>query len=132
MFSFKPLKAARVEAARAMSTYTFAAVEARKLAGDMVPMDAAQAGEGKLALKDNEAFLDGVGSTPALDETMKLLEPIALALYVPRLFFVTGGYHRYFLGRKLWDKAESLPRFMFSTGTLRATSLPKTGMNPYT
>jgi acyl-CoA reductase-like NAD-dependent aldehyde dehydrogenase len=44
----KPLKAARVEAKRAMSTYTFAAVEARKLAGEMVPMDAAQAGEGKL------------------------------------------------------------------------------------
>ena len=45
----KPLKAARVEASRAMSTYTFAAVEARKLVGEMVPMDAAQAGEGKLA-----------------------------------------------------------------------------------
>jgi acyl-CoA reductase-like NAD-dependent aldehyde dehydrogenase len=45
----KPLKAARVEAARAMSTYTFAAVEARKLAGEMVPMGSAQAGEGKLA-----------------------------------------------------------------------------------
>jgi acyl-CoA reductase-like NAD-dependent aldehyde dehydrogenase len=45
----KPLKAARVEASRAMSTYTFAAVEARKLAGDIVPMDAAQAGIGKLA-----------------------------------------------------------------------------------
>jgi acyl-CoA reductase-like NAD-dependent aldehyde dehydrogenase len=45
----KPLKAARVEAARAMSTYTFAAVEARKLAGEMVPMESAQAGEGKLA-----------------------------------------------------------------------------------
>ena len=45
----KPLKAARVEAARAMSTYTFAALEARKLAGDVVPMDASQAGEGKLA-----------------------------------------------------------------------------------
>src|SRR5712691_4541922 len=44
----KPMKAARVEAKRAMSTYTFAAVEARKLAGEMVPMDAAQAGEGKL------------------------------------------------------------------------------------
>ena len=43
------MKAARVEAARAMSTYTFAAVEARKLAGEMVPMDASQAGEGKLA-----------------------------------------------------------------------------------
>jgi acyl-CoA reductase-like NAD-dependent aldehyde dehydrogenase len=45
----KPMKAARIEAKRAMSTYTFAAVEARKLAGEVVPMDAAQAGEGKLA-----------------------------------------------------------------------------------
>ncbi len=45
----KPLKAARVEVARAMSTYTMAAVEARKLSGEMVPMDASQAGEGKLA-----------------------------------------------------------------------------------
>ena len=44
----KPIKAARVEASRAMSTYTFAAVEARKLAGEMIPMDGAQAGEGKL------------------------------------------------------------------------------------
>ena len=43
------MKAAKVEASRAMSTYTFAAVEARKLAGEMVPMDASQAGEGKLA-----------------------------------------------------------------------------------
>jgi acyl-CoA reductase-like NAD-dependent aldehyde dehydrogenase len=45
----KPLKAARVEVARAMSTYTMSAVEARRLAGEMVPMDASQAGEGKLA-----------------------------------------------------------------------------------
>jgi acyl-CoA reductase-like NAD-dependent aldehyde dehydrogenase len=45
----KPLKAARVEASRAMSTFTFAAVEARKLAGEMIPMDASQAGAGKLA-----------------------------------------------------------------------------------
>ena len=45
----KPLKNAKVEAARAMSTYTMAAVEARKLTGEMVPMDASQAGEGKLA-----------------------------------------------------------------------------------
>jgi acyl-CoA reductase-like NAD-dependent aldehyde dehydrogenase len=44
----KPLKTAKVEASRAMSTYTFAAVEARKLAGEMIPMDAAQAGAGKL------------------------------------------------------------------------------------
>jgi acyl-CoA reductase-like NAD-dependent aldehyde dehydrogenase len=44
----KPIKTARVEASRAMSTYTFAAVEARKLAGEMIPMESAQAGEGKL------------------------------------------------------------------------------------
>ena len=45
----KPMKAARIEAQRAMSTYTFAAVEARKLAGEVVPMGASQAGEGKFA-----------------------------------------------------------------------------------
>jgi len=46
----KPMKAARVEVARATSTFTMAAVEARKLAGDVVPMDASAAGTGKLAL----------------------------------------------------------------------------------
>jgi acyl-CoA reductase-like NAD-dependent aldehyde dehydrogenase len=45
----KPFKTARVEAQRAVSTYTFAAVEARKLSGEVVPMDASPAGEGKLA-----------------------------------------------------------------------------------
>ena len=45
----KPLKAALVEAERAASTFTFAAVEARKLSGEMVPMDASAAGDGKLA-----------------------------------------------------------------------------------
>jgi acyl-CoA reductase-like NAD-dependent aldehyde dehydrogenase len=45
----KPLKAAKVETSRAMSTFTMAAVEARTLAGEMVPMDASQAGAGKLA-----------------------------------------------------------------------------------
>jgi acyl-CoA reductase-like NAD-dependent aldehyde dehydrogenase len=44
----KPIRTARGEAARAVSTYTFAAVEARKLAGEMVPLDAAEAGTGKL------------------------------------------------------------------------------------
>jgi acyl-CoA reductase-like NAD-dependent aldehyde dehydrogenase len=46
----KPMKAARVEVARAMSTYTMAAVEARTLAGQVVPMDASQAGDGKMAI----------------------------------------------------------------------------------
>jgi acyl-CoA reductase-like NAD-dependent aldehyde dehydrogenase len=46
----KPLKAARVEVTRAISTFTMAAVEARTLAGDVIPMDASPAGAGKLAL----------------------------------------------------------------------------------
>jgi acyl-CoA reductase-like NAD-dependent aldehyde dehydrogenase len=45
----KPIRTARIEAQRAVSTFTFAAVAARTLAGDVVPMDASAAGEGKLA-----------------------------------------------------------------------------------
>src|SRR5947208_7575994 len=45
----KPLKTARVEAERAVSTFTFAALEARRFAGDMVPIDASEVGDGKLA-----------------------------------------------------------------------------------
>src|SRR5437588_5996654 len=45
----KPIKTARVEAERAVSTFTFAATEARKLSGEMVPIDASEVGEGKLA-----------------------------------------------------------------------------------
>ena len=44
----KPIKTARVEATRAVSTFTFAAVAARDLAGEMIPMDASDAGVGKL------------------------------------------------------------------------------------
>jgi acyl-CoA reductase-like NAD-dependent aldehyde dehydrogenase len=44
----KPIKTARVEAERAVSTFLFSAAEARKLSGDVVPMDAMQAGEGKI------------------------------------------------------------------------------------
>jgi len=46
----KPMKAARVEASRAASTFTMAAVEARRLVGEVVPMDASPAGDGKLAM----------------------------------------------------------------------------------
>jgi acyl-CoA reductase-like NAD-dependent aldehyde dehydrogenase len=45
----KPMKTARVEAQRAVSTFTFAAVEARKLAGEMVPIEGSDVGAGKLA-----------------------------------------------------------------------------------
>src|SRR3954449_1999023 len=44
----KPIKTARVEAKRAVSTFTFASVEARRLAGEMVPLDASDVGDGKL------------------------------------------------------------------------------------
>src|SRR5918996_5802910 len=45
----KPIKTARIEATRAVSTFTFAAAEARRLSGEMVPLEAADVGEGKLA-----------------------------------------------------------------------------------
>jgi acyl-CoA reductase-like NAD-dependent aldehyde dehydrogenase len=44
----KPIRTARVEAERAVGTFQFAAAEARKLGGEMVPLDAIPAGEGKL------------------------------------------------------------------------------------
>ncbi|RAY13631.1 aldehyde dehydrogenase [Actinomadura craniellae] len=47
--SAKPIKTARVEAARAAETFAFAAAEARRLAGEVVPMDASPAGAGKTA-----------------------------------------------------------------------------------
>lgn len=46
----KPLKTARVEAARAADTLAFSAVEARKLGGEVVPMEASSAGMGKLGI----------------------------------------------------------------------------------
>jgi acyl-CoA reductase-like NAD-dependent aldehyde dehydrogenase len=45
----KPIKTARVEAERAISTFRAAAAEARTLAGAVVPMDASPAGTGKVA-----------------------------------------------------------------------------------
>src|SRR4029079_17812395 len=44
----EPIKTARAEAERAVGTFQFSAAEARKLSGEMVPLDALAAGEGKL------------------------------------------------------------------------------------
>ena len=44
----KPIKTARVEAERATGTFQFAAAEARKLAGEVIPLDAGAPGEGKV------------------------------------------------------------------------------------
>jgi acyl-CoA reductase-like NAD-dependent aldehyde dehydrogenase len=46
----KPLKTATVEAERCVDTLTFSAVEARKLTGGTVPMEASPAGAGKLGV----------------------------------------------------------------------------------
>ncbi|MCS6884934.1 MAG: aldehyde dehydrogenase family protein [Acidobacteriota bacterium] len=46
----KPLKAARVEVARAAQTFTLAAEEAKRLSGDLLPLDLEPASEGRLAL----------------------------------------------------------------------------------
>jgi acyl-CoA reductase-like NAD-dependent aldehyde dehydrogenase len=45
----KPLKAARVEAARAVNTYALAAGEARRLTGESVPIAGTQSGDGHAA-----------------------------------------------------------------------------------
>src|SRR5215207_3755360 len=45
----KPIRAARLEVERAQATFTAAAVAARTLTGETVPMDASAAGEDKLA-----------------------------------------------------------------------------------
>jgi acyl-CoA reductase-like NAD-dependent aldehyde dehydrogenase len=44
----KPIKTARVEAQRCVGTLNFSAIEAQKLTGEMIPMEAGAAGEGKL------------------------------------------------------------------------------------
>ena len=46
--SAKPIRTARIEVDRAVGTFEFSAAEARKLAGEMIPMDALAAGEGKI------------------------------------------------------------------------------------
>ncbi|MEV6344696.1 aldehyde dehydrogenase family protein [Actinoplanes sp. NPDC051851] len=46
----KPIADARGETARCADTLRFAAVEARKLAGEMIPMDASRAAAGRLGL----------------------------------------------------------------------------------
>jgi acyl-CoA reductase-like NAD-dependent aldehyde dehydrogenase len=44
----KPINTARVEVDRAVSTFRFASATARTLAGEIIPLDAAQAGEGRI------------------------------------------------------------------------------------
>ena len=45
----KPIRTARGEADRAVGTFTFAAAEARRLAGEVIPIEAAPGADGKIA-----------------------------------------------------------------------------------
>jgi acyl-CoA reductase-like NAD-dependent aldehyde dehydrogenase len=44
----KPIRTARIEAARCIDTLTFSAVESRRLTGEMIPMEASEVGAGRL------------------------------------------------------------------------------------
>lgn len=46
--SAKPIRTARLEVERAISTFQFSAAEARTATGEMVPMDASASGEGRI------------------------------------------------------------------------------------
>jgi len=52
--SGKPIKEARIEVQRSISTLTFSAEEARRLAGEVVPMEASPAGKGRMAITVRE------------------------------------------------------------------------------
>lgn len=52
--SGKPIKEARVEVERAVSTLEFSSEEARRLAGEVIPMEAAPAGKGRMAITVRE------------------------------------------------------------------------------
>ncbi|MGO4888412.1 aldehyde dehydrogenase family protein [Anaerobacillus sp. MEB173] len=62
--SSKPIAAARVEVARTVMTYKFAAEEARRIHGETIPMDAAPGGEGRLAFTVREPLGVVVAITP--------------------------------------------------------------------
>ncbi|SFE96283.1 Acyl-CoA reductase [Paenibacillus algorifonticola] len=49
MEAAKPIKTARAEVDRTVQTYQFAAEEAKRIHGEMLPLDAAPGGEGRLA-----------------------------------------------------------------------------------
>ena len=52
--SGKPIREARIEVDRAVSTLTFSAEEAHRLAGEVVPMEAAPPGKGRMAITVRE------------------------------------------------------------------------------
>ena len=73
----KPIRTARVEAERCVLTFTSAAIEARTLVGEMIPMDGAQPGAGKMAftIRVPRAYWEATAEGGSLDmmETGELM-----------------------------------------------------------
>ncbi|MEH7342570.1 aldehyde dehydrogenase family protein [Bacillus sp. JJ1532] len=68
----KPINTAKVEVARTIQTYKFAAEEAKRLSGETIPMDAAPGGEGRLAYTVREP-LGVIGAITPFNFPMNLV-----------------------------------------------------------
>lgn len=68
----KPLKMARVEVARTLQTYKFAAEEAKRIYGEALPMDAAPGGENRVAYTVREP-LGVIGAITPFNFPMNLV-----------------------------------------------------------
>ncbi|KLT16009.1 aldehyde dehydrogenase family protein [Neobacillus vireti] len=68
----KPIEAARVEVARTIQTYKFAAEEAKRISGETIPLDAAPGGEGRIAYTVHEP-LGVIGAITPFNFPMNLV-----------------------------------------------------------
>jgi acyl-CoA reductase-like NAD-dependent aldehyde dehydrogenase len=68
----KPIEGARVEVARTIQTYKFAAEEAKRISGETIPLDAAPGGEGRLAFTVHEP-LGVIGAITPFNFPMNLV-----------------------------------------------------------
>ncbi len=68
----KPIKTARGEVARTIQTYRFAAEEAKRIHGEVIPLDAAPGGEGRLAYTVREP-LGVIGAITPFNFPMNLV-----------------------------------------------------------
>ncbi|AZN41045.1 aldehyde dehydrogenase family protein [Paenibacillus albus] len=68
----KPIKAARTEVDRTIQTYKFAAEEAKRVTGEMIPLDAAPGGEGRIAYTMREP-LGVIGAITPFNFPMNLV-----------------------------------------------------------
>ncbi|RUR98109.1 aldehyde dehydrogenase family protein [Bacillus velezensis] len=68
----KPLKVAEAEVERTIQTYQFAAEEAKRLQGEIIPIDAAPGGEGRMAFTNREP-LGVVGAITPFNFPMNLV-----------------------------------------------------------